>query len=142
MNLIFGVVEQIDPSKFVCGGNVYIERNISEENTEEALQTQIMKLSFDNKIFNIINKTNSDREDKTLEASFKEVEDFLENKGTDILDIIVFPDGGFRNNNHIVMEENSILYIELENNIKLGFFVNKIVAKAITGGYGNAIDSK
>ncbi|MGL6099269.1 MAG: hypothetical protein ACRC0G_06575 [Fusobacteriaceae bacterium] len=137
INNLFGVVEQIDTAKFECGGSVYIERNISEEGKSTNIQMAISSMCFDNKIYDIINKTNADREDKDLNARTKDIENFLENKGTDILDIIVFPDGGFRNNNHIVMEENSIMYIVISPNIKLGFFINKAVAKAIIGGYEN-----
>ncbi|MGL5713959.1 MAG: hypothetical protein ACRCX2_13135 [Paraclostridium sp.] len=141
-NKLFGIIEQIDSSKFACNGSVYIERNITEDNTEQSIQTTISKMSFDNKIFDIINKTNSDREEKDLNARTKDVEDFLEGKGTDLLDVIVFSDGGFRNNNHIVLEENSILYLKIEENIKLGFFVNKTIAKAITGGFKDVDDTK
>lgn len=130
----FGVIEQIDESKFKCGGNIYVNSNISEDETT-ALQTQIAKMRFDNKIFEIVNKVNSDREDKDLETRTNEIESFLKDKETDILDVIFFADGGFRNNNHIVMEENSIFYIKVSENLKLGFFINKAIAKAITGGY-------
>lgn len=131
----FGVIEQIDISKFKCGGSVYIEKNITEDTQETSIQVMISKMCFNTKISDITNKVESDREDKTLNARTEDVESFLKEKGGDLLDIIVFPDGGFRNNNHIVMEENSILFIKLKNNIKLGFFINKSVAKAIIGGY-------
>lgn len=134
INEKFGVIEQIDVSKFKCGGNIYVNKNISEDETA-SVQKLISKMRFDNKIYEIVNKVNDDREDKDLETRTKEIEGFLSEKETDILDVIFFADGGFRNNNHIVMEENSIFYIKISENLKLGFFINKAVARAITGGY-------
>ncbi|MGL4358841.1 MAG: hypothetical protein ACRCSY_09150 [Cetobacterium sp.] len=134
INEKFGVIEQIDVNKFKCGGNIYVNKNISEDETAN-VQKLISKMRFDNKIYEIVNKVNDDREDKDLETRTKEIEGFLSEKETDILDVIFFADGGFRNNNHIVMEENSIFYIKISENLKLGFFINKAVARAITGGY-------
>ncbi|MGL5715279.1 MAG: hypothetical protein ACRCX2_19840 [Paraclostridium sp.] len=137
----FGFIEQIDESKFKCGGTIYVNSNISEDK-ETTIQAKIASMRFDNKIYDIVNKVNGDREDKDLSARTSEIEGFLNEKETDILDIIFFADGGFRNNNHIVMEENSIFYIKVSENVKFGFFVNKAISRAIMGGYKNVSETK
>ncbi|MGL5712310.1 MAG: hypothetical protein ACRCX2_04770, partial [Paraclostridium sp.] len=72
INEKFGVIEQIDVSKFKCGGNIYVNKNISEDETAN-VQKLISKMRFDNKIYEIVNKVNDDREDKDLETRTKEI---------------------------------------------------------------------
>lgn len=140
MNNNFGLIELIDETKFKCNGSIYVVSNLTEEDKNIDLNEQILKMKFDNKVFEIMNGSNQARIDKDLNARNKDVEDFLREKEDSILDIIFFPDNGFRGVSHISMEENSIVYIKLSENIKLGFFINKIIAKSIFGGFNNAID--
>lgn len=140
MNNNFGLIELIDETKFKCNGSIYVVSNLTEEDKNIDLNEQILKMKFDNKVFEIMNGSNQARIDKDLNARNKDVEDFLREKEDNILDIIFFPDNGFRGVSHISMEENSIVYIKLSENIKLGFFINKIIAKSIFGGFNNAID--
>lgn len=140
MNNSFGFIETIDETKFKCNGSIYIVSNLTEEDKTVDLNEQILKMKFDNKVFEIMSGANDARIDKDLNARNKDVEDFLSSKENNILDIIFFPDNGFRGTSHISIEENSIVYIKISENIKLGFFINKIIAKSIFGGFKNAID--
>lgn len=135
MNNKFGFIEQIDETKFTCGGNIYIISNLSESNRIANINNMILNMKFDNKIFNIVNQANEQNETKTLSVRNFEIEKFLKEKENSILDIIFFPDNGLRGNDKIVYEENSIFYIKISENIKLGFFVNKMILNAIKGGF-------
>lgn len=134
----FGFIENIDESKFMCGGSIYVESNLSETSKIPDLTENILSMKFENKVFDIINKVNKDSIEKSLDARNKDVEKFLNEKENSVLDVIFFPDNGLRGHSAIVMEENSIFYIKISENLKLGFFINKIILKAIMGGVTNA----
>lgn len=134
----FGFIENIDESKFMCGGSIYVESNLSETSKIPDLTENILSMKFENKVFDIINKVNEDSIEKSLDARNKDVEKFLNEKENSVLDVIFFPDNGLRGHSAIVLEENSIFYIKISENLKLGFFINKIILKAIMGGVTNA----
>ncbi|MGL5716489.1 MAG: hypothetical protein ACRCXX_14230 [Cetobacterium sp.] len=133
----FGFIENIDETKFMCNGSIYVESNLSESTKVPDLTASILSMKFENKVFEIINKVNDENTDKSLDERNKEVEKFLDEKENSVLDVIFFPDNGFRGRGAIVMEENSIFYIKISENLKLGFFINKIILKAIMGGVNN-----
>lgn len=138
MNLgSFGYIENIDETKFQCGGSIYLVSNLSESNKMPDLSQNILNMKFDNKVYEIINQVNEQNIDKTLNARNKDIDKFLNDKGDAMLDVIFFPDNGFRGHSAIVLEENSIFYIKISENIKLGFFINKLILKAIMGGVNN-----
>ncbi|MGL4449619.1 MAG: hypothetical protein ACRCTZ_00335 [Sarcina sp.] len=137
MNTNFGFIENIDESKFMCGGVIYVEGNLSETSKVPDLSESILSMKFENKVFEIINKVNEDNIEKSLDARNKDIEKFLNEKENSVLDVIFFPDNGFRGHGAIVLEENSIFYIKISENLKLGFFINKIILKAIMGGVNN-----
>ena len=91
----------------------------------------INKYNFDSKISSIIDEVTSNEKDKSISERKDEIDSFFNDNDGKILDLIIFADSGLRGTNKVIMEENSILYIKISDNIKLGFFINKTLAQYI-----------
>jgi hypothetical protein len=136
-NRDIGIIEDIEPGKFYCEGMLYVNENITEASDETiSLSNMINKISFENRINQIINQALDDLDDKTTEERTEQIEQFIADREGQILDLIFFPDMGIRGLEKINLNDNSIVYIKVSENAKLGFFVNKTIAKYIFGGIG------
>ena len=131
-----GIIFDIEPSKFIGDGAFYLNQDITEENNKtltniQLLSNMINKYNFDSKISSIIDEVTSNEKDKSISERKDEIDSFFNDNDGKILDLIIFADSGLRGTNKVIMEENSILYIKISDNIKLGFFINKTLAQYI-----------
>jgi hypothetical protein len=90
---------------------------------------------FDSKVNKIIEEVTNNNQEKTVAYRNQEIENFFEEKNGRMLDLIFFADTGFRGTDTVNMEENSIIYFKISENIKFGFFINKVMAQIIFGGF-------
>lgn len=136
-----GIIFDIEPSKFIADGAFYINEDYFEKEqqskTISLLSSSIKDMFFDNKVNKIIEEATNNTTEKTVAYRNQEIENFFEEKNGRMLDIIFFADIGFRGTDTVNMEENSIIYFKISENIKFGFFINKIMAQIIFGGINN-----
>lgn len=135
MNTVgYGIIYDIEASKFFSEGSIYINEDLTETSEEKEMQIidlvskRLSNFSFDKKIQSILEETEKDEVEKLNEERSLEIKDFFKKNKGRTLDIIFFPDSGIRGTQKVILEENSILYIPLAFNIKLGFFINKTLA--------------
>lgn len=138
----FGIILDIDPSKFIADGAFYLNSDITEENENtlsniSLLSAKISKYNFDAKINKLIDEVNNNEKNKTVKERSKEIIDFFEEKKDKLLDLIILSDTGIRGTNKVILEENSIFYLKISENLKLGFFINKTLATYLNIGDNN-----
>jgi hypothetical protein len=139
INKDFGIILDIEPSNFIADGAFYINKNITDDENSsisniELLSNIFSSYNFDSKVSEIINEVSNNEKDKTITERAEEINTFFEDNKGKVLDLIIFSDTGVRGTNKIIMEENSILYIKIAENLKLGFFINKTLAQFLNIG--------
>lgn len=134
-----GIIYDIDPSKFYAEGLLYfngvIETN-EDNNIFSIISSKMMTMTFDYKINEIINQTINANEMTTASYRNNEIESFFDSHSDKLIDVIFFADTGIKGIDKTLLEENSIFYIGITDNIKLGFLINKMIALRIFGQNG------
>lgn len=134
-----GIIYDIDPSKFYAEGLLYfngiIEMN-EDNNIFSIISSKMMTMTFDYKINEIINQTINANEMTTASYRNNEIESFFDSHSDKLIDVIFFADTGIKGIDKTLLEENSIFYIGITDNIKLGFLINKMIALRIFGQNG------
>ena len=134
-----GIIYDIDPSKFYAEGLLYfngvIETN-EDNNIFSIISSKMMTMTFDYKINEIINQTINANEMTTASYRNNEIESFFNSHSDKLIDVIFFADTGIKGIDKTLLEENSIFYIGITDNIKLGFLINKMIALRIFGQNG------
>ncbi|MFR4518641.1 MAG: hypothetical protein ACLT40_01610 [Fusobacterium sp.] len=134
-----GIIYDIDPSKFYAEGLLYfngvIETN-EDNNIFSIISSKMMTMTFDYKINEIINQTINANEMTTAFYRNNEIESFFDSHSDKLIDVIFFADTGIKGIDKTLLEENSIFYIGITDNIKLGFLINKMIALRIFGQNG------
>lgn len=134
INKEFGIILDIEPSKFIADGAFYLNSDLTEKNNEQQQKIELIssiftKYNFESKTNEILKEVQNIEKDKTVQDRSEEINEFIKEHGDKNLDLIIFQDTGIRGTNKIIMEENSILYIKIAANLKLGFFINKTLAQ-------------
>lgn len=131
-----GIIYDIDPSKFYAEGLLYfngiVETN-KDDNIFSLISSKMATLSFDYKVNEIVNRTLNANEMTTKSYRNNEIESFFDKYSDKIMDVIFFADTGIKGIDKTLLEENSIFYIGIADNIKLGFLINKTIALRIFG---------
>lgn len=104
-----------------------------EDNLLSLISSKMATLTFDYKVNEIINQTINANEMTTTAYRNGEIESFFNNHSNELIDIIFFADTGIKGIDKTLLEENSIFYICITDNIKLGFLINKTMALRIFG---------
>lgn len=134
-----GIIYDIDPSKFYAEGLLYfngvIETN-EDNNIFSIISSKMMTMTFDYKINEIINQTINANEMTTASYRNNEIESFFYSHSDKLIDVIFFADTGIKGIDKTLLEENSIFYIGITDNIKLGFLINKMIVLRIFGQNG------
>lgn len=131
-----GIIYDIDPSKFYAEGLLYFNKVIDineEQNIFSKMSSKMMTITFDYKINEIINHTLNANEMTTKAYRNNEIESFFDKYSNKIIDVIFFADTGVKGIDKTLLEENSIFYIGITENVKLGFLINKTIALRIFG---------
>lgn len=134
-----GIIYDIDPSKFYAEGLLYFNRVIEtneDNNIFSIISSKMMTMTFDYKINEIINQTINANEMTTASYRNNEIESFFDSHSDKLIDVIFFADTGIKGIDKTLLEENSIFYIGITDNIKLGFLINKMIALRIFGQNG------
>lgn len=131
-----GIIYDIDVNKFYAEGLLYfngVMKNDKAETTFSVLSSKVNLFSFDYKINEIINQTLNANEMTTPAYRNNEIEEFFNSHEEELIDVIFFPDTGIKGIDKTLLEENSIFYIGIKDNIKIGFLINKMIALRIFG---------
>lgn len=134
-----GIIYDIDPSKFYAEGLLYFNGVIEineDNNIFSIISSKMMTMTFDYKINEIINQTINANEMTTASYRNNEIESFFDSHSDKLIDVIFFADTGIKGIDKTLLEENSIFYIGITDNIKLGFLINKMIALRIFGQNG------
>lgn len=128
-----GVINDIKPENFIADGSLYLNQIINDEENISLISAAMTTLTFDYKVRQITEATMNANEFKTEEYKNSEVVTFFEKYKDKIIDVIFFPDSGIKGIDKVVLEENSIFYISITGNIKIGFLISKTIARYIFG---------
>lgn len=134
-----GIIRDIDSSKFFGDGCFYINEDLTDafndkRNILEIIKEKMHNFSFEAKTQQIFEEIEGNREYKDMEKRSVEIAEVFKKLNGKVIDIVFFPDNGFRGTDKVILEENSIFYIKIYENIKLGFFINKTLARFLFGG--------
>lgn len=133
-----GVIYEIESKNFLADGTLYINKIIEPKQDDDILNITIANkitssFAFENVITNIIENSNLMHKTKT-EGYYKgQLTKFFNDNKDKKLDIIIFPETGIKGVDKIDLKEASILYLALYGNVKIGFFINKTIAKVVFG---------
>lgn len=131
-----GIIYNIEPSKFYAEGLLYFNGIVESDKKEELFSlcsSKMLTMTFDYKINEIINRTMNANEMTTANYRNGEIESFFDAHSDKIIDVIFFADTGIKGIDKTLLEENSIFYIGITDNVKLGFLINKTIALRIFG---------
>lgn len=135
-----GIVLEIDSSRILFEGSAYLLEekkyiNGSFKNLFSQNKTQLVNnnLAFAKKLEEIKNRVNLEKTRKTEKYKNLEIQEYFKDKKNNILDIIMLVQNPVTLSNADISSNYSIMYFEIENNIKLGMFINKQLAYILLG---------
>lgn len=132
-----GIIYEIDANNFLADGSVYINKNINKKEPLNFASKILASMSFENMTLKAISDSTNMNEFKDEKYYSNELMNFFQQNNKNILDVIFFPETGVKGTHKISLNDTAILYLSLEGNIKLGFFINKTVAKILFNGDAN-----
>lgn len=131
----FGIIEDIESDKLMFNGSCYVISDPGEKNSgETGIRNKVKKLSFDYAINKLVNDYIKNEQSISPEIRSDEIENFFAERTNRLLDVILMPDSGIRGKDKVLLSDNSILFIGITGNIKIGFYINKTLAKIILMG--------
>lgn len=139
-----GIIFNIDASKFVADGTFYLIEDYNEQSDTDSqislISSSIKDLFFESKVQKLINEVNDNASLKSVDYRNSEIYNWFSQRNGRKLDLIMFTDTGLRGTDKVNMEENSIIYFKISDCLKLGFFINKMMANIIFGQMGDKIN--
>lgn len=139
-----GIIFNIDTSKFVADGTFYLIEDYNEQSDTDSqislISSSIKDLFFESKVQKLINEVNDNASLKSVDYRNSEIYNWFSQRNGRKLDLIMFTDTGLRGTDKVNMEENSIIYFKISDCLKLGFFINKMMANIIFGQMGDKIN--
>lgn len=139
-----GIVFEIDSSRILFGGSAYLLEekkyiNGSFKSLFSKNKTQIVNnnMAFAKKLEEIKNRINLENTRKTTQYKNLEIQEYFKDKKNNILDIIMLVQNPVSLSNADISANYSIIYFEIDDNIKLGMFINKQLASILLGSKNN-----
>lgn len=129
----YGLVLDINPNNFISEGLVYISKDYADVEAESLANA---KAKIQKSTFGYI--TNQMIKDYKSESSFKnkqllndEISKAFEERKDRRTDVIVMAQDSFSSKYKRDLTSSSILYLNMEGNVSVGFFIDKMVAQII-----------
>ena len=127
----YGLILDIDPNKFSTDGLIYINEDYADRvaSNLEAARMRLQKSTFQFVTSKLIQDHKGEDLAKNKELLNDEIDKIFKERKDRRIDVIVMAQDSFSGKYKNDVTSMSILYLNLESNVSLGFFINKNVAE-------------